>query len=109
MASSTLLRRELSGEVLELVGVHDRVDLADVAGSDVDGEQLVLATEPEQRRRPSVDLDPPFDLDRAVAAERTEEGDDLLDARYGPPRGAGLATTVAVGDGVVGQDLSQPI
>jgi hypothetical protein len=44
--------------VLEPVGIHDRINSTDLIGSDVDGEQMVLATEPEQRRRPSVDLDP---------------------------------------------------
>jgi hypothetical protein len=59
---------ELVSQIVELVGVDDRVDLLDLPGATVDGQQLVVATESEQRGSPAVDLERLNLSDREVSA-----------------------------------------
>jgi hypothetical protein len=55
------------------------MDLPDLAVTDVEGEQHVLAAEPQQRCCLSVGVDRAYGTDREVPAQRPEESDDLVD------------------------------
>ena len=81
------------------------MDLPDLAGPDVDGEQQVLPSEPEQRRRLAVDLDPLCHLDSEVATQPVVERNDPVGPHEGTAGGPHLAAAIAVGHGVCSEDV----